>query len=464
MFSKKFGIRLLCLLLTVLMLLPMLVACKDDTDTDGDEKDPNADTDKDVIAVNWHLGMVGSASNEDGRNAIVDGKKYYSYSDVIYLEKAGTKITFTDVNEPGSVDTQSAGNQVYVVSHWVKESADSNNFMIAIPGDHYEGKLGRSAEIIAEEKDKEYIKYEYVSTYDNEYIRLCYRSGQTADNTEGFQFAKVTMKRTSDYGTLQKNAKQLEFLTYVNGLIESCYYDVFRNLDIVAIGDSYFDDPAVKDRLWLDLMVYKYGINLDNHGISGSTIANDTRRLPEDHSSYSSGASRASNPMCVRVQDESVKKGFSQTPDPNVDIVFFDGGRNDLTRGISIGAISLENTDPSTICGAINVTIAKLKELYPNALIIGFPCWSAELTYYGQKQSTVSASIVALFKLHNLPCLDTTDKEACGVDVDDKSFRQQYTKNADYSHLNEEGQRMFMPIIEKFTADAYTDFLASKQQ
>ena len=143
-----------------------------------------------------------------------------------------------------------------------------------------------------------------------------------------------------------------------------------EGLYMVTIGTSVFDIPKVYGNMWIELLADKYGMTLENHGVSSSTIANDMRELPTNHSSYQVGSTRASNSFVERLQNPNAKKGFSQVPNYEVDLVFFSGGGNDHARGIGIGEISLENNDTTTLCGAVNFCIAKLRELFPNALIV----------------------------------------------------------------------------------------------
>jgi hypothetical protein len=87
------------------------------------------------ISVNWNYGYVGSSSNSGYKNKLNTNGKYYSYSDVITLKEAGTKIYFTD-NKTGF-----ASAAAYVISSWKKNSADE--WVIDLDSPNYPGDRER---------------------------------------------------------------------------------------------------------------------------------------------------------------------------------------------------------------------------------------------------------------------------------------------------------------------------------
>ena len=453
MFSKKTMMRLLCLILALLMVVPMLMAC--DPDEPGPE-DNGDETETGDVAITWHMGMVTSAEHEDAPMTLLDGVSGYSYTNVIHIAKKGTKITFVDKNDPSQPDSKYAGENVLVISHWTKNGA--GEYELVTYGDNYQGgkNSARAAEFAQYEENVK-ATYTYVTTYDNEYIRLCYRSGQTAANTEGFTFPTVTVEADSGKGTLESNEKQHLLHQWLQSSADESYFEQLRGLKVVALGDSYFDDPSVSDRLWVDLLKYKYGISLENHGISGSTVAYDTSALPSNSPNPAGGGLREYKSMVQRVDSPSATKGFSQVPDPTVDLVLFDGGRNDLRRGIKLGDATLANNDVATFCGAINHILQKLKTLYPNATIIGITVWGVEESYtfdgvtYSQRD--FRDAMVEMCKLNGVVCVDQFDEDFTGVNMNSQLFRAQYCKSSsDVSHLNEKGQKLFFPKIEALLA------------
>ena len=110
------------------------------------------------IDVVWNFGYVKA----DG--SIVASGSAYSYTDVIVVPKAGSKVTFTDTNKNG---TAFCSNSAFVFSTWTK---DGENWVFASGVKGEEGTF-TSAPVV----------YSYTSTKDNELVRLCYRSEEKAD-------------------------------------------------------------------------------------------------------------------------------------------------------------------------------------------------------------------------------------------------------------------------------------------
>ena len=72
-----------------------------------------------TVEVKWNFGYVGSDKNTQGYvNKIKPKGGSYSYTDVINIAKAGTKISFTDDNTNSGGDTGFASAAAYVVSSW----------------------------------------------------------------------------------------------------------------------------------------------------------------------------------------------------------------------------------------------------------------------------------------------------------------------------------------------------------
>ncbi len=451
MLQRKVLLRALALMLVASFLLPLLVACSEE------------ELEEDQIAVTWHHGMVSSAAHTDSPEQLLDGVDDYSYSDIIHIEKKGTTLTFCDYNTEDMIDTERAGEDVYVISHWVEQNG---TWVLDTPGDNYEGKDGRAALVAKPNTNENYILYKYTSTYDNEYVRLCYRSGETAKNARKIDFAKVYLKYTGEKGTFISDTAYYTKITVEKYLINSkdeSWYSALEGLNVVVIGDSYFDDSAVKDCMWIDLLARKYDMELDNHGISGSTVSNDTAIIQSSsHNSY--GKPKALNPMTERLTYANAKKALLYSSD-QVDLVLFDGGRNDFTREVNLGSASLENTNKATFCGAVNYCIDRLQELFPNALIIGITVWGHEQTNQitGLRQEDFGNAMMEMCALQGIPCFNSMDRELTGVDMDNAYFRSQYCKTAsDISHLNAAGMMNFMPVMEKYIAEQYTAFLANK--
>ena len=418
--------RVCALLIAVLLALPIMSAC-------GEPLEENQ------ISVKWHMGVITSDLDKNDPVQLLENVEGYSYSDIITIPKAGTRLTFTDYNGEDAVDDTYADETVFVLSHWEEQNGV---WVIEHPGDNYTGLDGRSGEI-ADIVRGEYAEYSYVSSYDNEKVRLCYASGQTKKNTRKLAFAKVYLEETHETGTLLSSktniVKDLKVAKFLKTAKDTCYFPELEGITMYTMGDSYFGGSSNgKQYVWPNLMAQKYDMDFANYGIGGSTIA---------HGGYV--------PMCERI---------SQMKNGSPDIVLLEGGRNDFSNGsIYIGGVN--DTGTTTFCGAINSCIAQLQEKYPNALIIGITCWSVDETnsVTRETQQQYADAMLAVFEANGLPCFDASDKQLSGVDMDRYSFREKYSQStSDYSHLNTDGMILAEPAFERFIAAEYQKFLAAK--
>jgi hypothetical protein len=116
------------------------------------------------VEVKWNFGYVGSSTNSNWADKVNPTGGQYSYTDVIVVPNAGSKVTFTDTNKNG---TGFCSNSAYVFSTWTK-SGEEWQFVSGVPG--------------AQSEYTDAVQpYSYTSTKDNELVRLCYNSGETAD-------------------------------------------------------------------------------------------------------------------------------------------------------------------------------------------------------------------------------------------------------------------------------------------
>ena len=440
--KKTIAIRLLCLALSALLLLPLLTSCTEKLE-------------ENQIALEWHLGAVTSDTHKTPET-LLDGEALYSYSDVIHLAKAGSKLTFRDDNSAEMPDTERAGKDIYVISHWVEKDG---TWVLEDPADHYTGSDHLDWKLESYGGDS--VSYTYVSTYDNEYVRLCYRSGQTTENERKFPFPKVYVTATEEQGTLTRipaEQKALELKRTIANAAATANTDFYdkglEGLTVYCLGDSYFDDPAVGFN-WSDILAAKYGMTLKNYGVSGSTIANNTTL--QSAGGMQPGATKGTNPMCLRINAKMPKNG-------KPDIILFDGGRNDFSKEIPMGTI--ESMDESTFRGAINSCIAQLQARYPDALIIGITCWSVTRTRQcdGLTQREFGQAMIEQCEYNGIPCINQIDELFTGVHMDDANFRATYCKSpTDISHLNAKGQIRYFPTMEETVSKMYAAYLASKK-
>ena len=413
-------LRVLSFALVLLLLLPLAVAC-------GKSLEENE------IEVKWHWGMVTSDVHRESPLTILE-EDGYSYSDIITIAEAGTRITFEDYNGEDALDTEYADNTVFVISHWEEKDGE---WVIQHPGDNYTGVDGRSGEIAQIERG-ERVTYSYVSSYENEHIRLCYRSGQTKRNKRKIDFPKVYAEVTHEKGTLlisESNAiKDIAVANFLKTSKDIMWYEELKGLTMYAMGDSYFGGSSNGVQyVWPNLMAQKYDMTFKNYGIGGSSVAQGGFK-----------------PMCNRISEMS-----SGAPD----IVLLEGGRNDFVAS-SIRLGELTDTNAGTFCGGINSCIRQLKQKYPNALIIGITCWKVtETNSLGETQQQYADAMKAVCAANDIPCFDASDEVVTGVQMDRRSFREQYSQNVnDVSHLNTDGMILAEPAFEKFIAEQYQAF------
>ena len=137
-----------------------------------------------VVDVKWNLGYVGSSTNSSWNEKLNPSGTYYSYSEVINLGPAGSTITFTDDNTNSNGDSNFASAAAYVFSSW-----KNSNGVWVIDTAGYKAD-GSGAEHVDANGARTYT---YTSEKDNECIRLCFRSGQSASFTPAaYPEVKVT--------------------------------------------------------------------------------------------------------------------------------------------------------------------------------------------------------------------------------------------------------------------------------
>ena len=371
-----------------------------------------------ALDVKWNAGYVGSSTNGYGfANAINANEKNYAYTDVIEIAKKGTKLTFVDTN--GGATSANA----YVVSFWKKDGAnwviDTSALNIAGGGQYV---ISSSAQGVV---------YTYVSSSDSECIRFCFRSNGVGNRPT------IYSSETNEPGTLQDKIDAAASLEkWINDDKSRAFYDVLKGKTFTVIGDSYLAGNGLdKELVWPALLAKKYDMTYNNYGMNGSTMSNYVT---------------TNNPMVNR---------YTQMANNNPDIVIIEGGRNDYNKDVPMGENG--SLDTKTMKGAARYLITKVKEKYPNALIICLTVWEVGggkndagwyCSDYGKALLEVCADM-------NVPCINAMDQTATGVKMTDSAFRSKYCMTAsDISHLNADGMKLVFPAFEK----AIADFCAKK--
>ena len=387
-----------------------------------EKDDSNADVTTPIVPitgtaldVKWNAGYVGSSTNGYGfANAINSNEKNYAYTDAIEIAKKGTKITFTDTHGG------STSSNAYVVSFWKK---DGTNWVIDTSAHNIPdgGQYVISSETYG-------VIYTYISSRDNECIRFCFRSDGTANRPT------VYSSETSEPGTLQDVINEGATLDkWIQDDKSRAFYDALKGKTFTVIGDSYLAGNGLdKQLVWPALLAKKYDMTYNNYGINGSTMSNYVT---------------TNNPMVSR---------YTQMANNNPDIVIIEGGRNDYNKNVPMGEAG--SLDTKTMKGAARFLITKIKEKYPNALIICLTVWEVggnknDAGYYCSDYGKALLEVCADM---NVPCINAMDQAATGVKMTDSAFRAKYCmKPTDISHLNADGMKLVFPVFEKAIADFY---------
>ncbi len=374
------------------------------------------------IEVNWNVGYVGSSTNPYGyANKLNPGGGAYSYTDVIEIAHKGTKIVIKDTKKGSS-----SGN-CYVISSWKRSGNDWEIDLdgINIPGG---GKY-----VIETESDA--VVYTYITSVDNECIRFCYRSNSTSVNAN--DHPEFVAQRTNEPGTYAPVLKEKQdYLDFMEAEKKRDYQKILEGLTMNVIGDSYFHGQGLDAKyVWPAMVATKYGMTFDNKGIGGSTISNYVT---------------TNNPMVDR---------YNNMPNNNPNIVIIEGGRNDYNKSVPIG--KNDDTSTKTFKGAVNYFIDKVRNKYPNALILAVSPWEVggSKNSAGYYCSDYALALIEICNLNNVPVFDARDQKKTGVYMTDPAFRSQYCIGPnDISHLNLYGMMKVAPVFEKWIAEEYTRF------
>ena len=225
------------------------------------------------------------------------------------------------------------------------------------------------------------------------------------------------------------------------------HYSELNGLTMYAVGDSLFAGNGVgKAKTYVNLIGEKYGMTYINDGVGGSTIG------------VYDGYPAEKIPMVTRWKDNLPTENAD-----DVDIILLEGGSNDWARGVKLS--NKESTDTTTFQGAINTCITEMKQRYPNALIICITTWGytekdevASMASWAGKTDYAKA-MLEVCEYRGIPCVNNSDPELCGVNMNSLSFRQQYSiSDTDRSHLNAEGMKLVLPYVEECIARAWCEY------
>lgn len=114
------------------------------------------------LNVKWNAGYVGHSTNQNYKNGLSDASSGWRYSDVIVVEKAGTRLSFT-------LNGSYVPNNVWAFSTW-KQSG--SNWVLDLDGTNLEGTS--KYEYVGQTKSASGgMDYEFITDRDNQAIRIC---------------------------------------------------------------------------------------------------------------------------------------------------------------------------------------------------------------------------------------------------------------------------------------------------
>ena len=402
--------RITALFLTVLMLLPALVACNK-----GEAEETTLPAETTVEET--------TAPAPSGLLLVSEGVSNY-----VIVRPTECQVFITDaMSELRATVKDKFGVTITPKDDWVKglakgEAYDSEELEILI------GDTNRreSQEVLASLQPGEYA----IRVVGDKLVLIGTTDYLTALAVEAF----------TSYVKASDNANEL-FVEEEYSLLKSQddFNQILMGITMYAMGDSYFGGSSLgKEGTWVNMLGEKYGMDYINYGIGGSTMSDFVTDK---------------NPMVKRYT--SMKKG-------DADIILLEGGRNDRTKEVPLG--DLDSRDSKTFLGSINIMLDGMLKTYPNALIILVTPWNhtGKVASTGLCNVDYANAMRKLAEYRNDPrivCLYAADPNLVGVNMNDASFRAKYCiAENDVSHLNLEGMKMVLPFMEQFIAKEYAKF------
>ncbi|MDF8368317.1 SGNH/GDSL hydrolase family protein [Weissella paramesenteroides] len=228
---------------------------------------------------------------------------------------------------------------------------------------------------------------------------------------------------------------EIRFIRYVNRVdFNDVTASLTTNLNTLfkkkvgMLGDSYVKGNKTDENLTAyNIASLKLGASYINYGINGNTIA-----------SYD-GYADNQVPMSIRFADM----------DDNLDIIGFEGGRNDYNHNIPIGEDT--DTDVTTFKGALNVLCEGLIKKYLGKKLFGVPCWAVNTSANSVGATQLDYLNAFVHIVHDIWGIEILDSRSVGVFMNSPEFLAKYTEDGNsISHLNADGHAMFANKVEDF--------------
>lgn len=156
---------------------------------------------KTELEVKWNNGAIGGPTNNNKYKIISSTE--YRYSDVITIEKAGTRVYYTAPTKAG------LGHTLLAFSTWVKQG---NDWVVDKAAANVDGTFLYGKSIGQTPLGNNTVLYEFITDHDNQSIRLSYRADGAAT------VPKVYAEPTTEPSTLaQLNARNFTATLDANG-------------------------------------------------------------------------------------------------------------------------------------------------------------------------------------------------------------------------------------------------------
>ena len=273
--------------------------------------------------------------------------------------------------------------------------------------------------------------------------------------TDPDRIPSVTLAIASVIGLRRNdlNDAQIYALTQLknkfDGDDEMLYRQDFKNLNVLAIGDSLFSGAfdTVGDKVWVNLLGKTYSWNLTNLGVGGATLTYDPDRTASNKSMYG---------MLMNDPDYSYGSPSyysAGTPSQNadeVDLILLEGGSNDYGSSVQAPLGAIADRTPDTFLGAWYLMVDELLSRYSNATIVLLTAWENvnQNREDGALAIDYTSSVKKVYTTYykNNPrvrFINAGDPDVSGVNMASASFRRSYGKSSsDSNHLNATGMKL----------------------
>lgn len=207
---------------------------------------------------------------------------------------------------------------------------------------------------------------------------------------------------------------------------------ILSGKSILFLGDSYTMGYGLEDfsQSWCAMLESEYNMEVTCYSIHGSTMG--TGFFPF----YCVGGCFL--PISLR-----------PLPEEDFDIIYVSAGSNDWYCESPLWD-KPDSRNVGTFVGAINTTIDRLEETYPDATIVFMTPWVTKgvENYRGETTDDYSRMMAHICEIRDVACFEAYLPWVSHMFADNQDFRAEYyLTSSDPWHLNAAGQQRFLPII-----------------